>query len=147
MANWQDIRDMKNRLYIFAFIVGLLSFCFISCEHTPDSILKGTWKCEPFNVSSSAEEIYDLIYVFDGKGNYTHTTNSSDGIRTSKGTYTIENGTLVRTFYTKYTLEGDPVGEGSGTLTLDTKSTPPTLTTYAYTSDGIILGELRYVKQ
>lgn len=138
---------MKKHLNIIACILGLLSLCFVSCEQTPDAILKGTWKCVPYISTSASEEIYELTYVFDGKGNFTYTSNSSEGIRTTKGTYTLENGTFVRTFYTKYNLDGDPVGEGSATLTLDTKSTPPTLTTIIYTSDGIILGELRYVKQ
>ena len=141
---------MKKQLYIFAFILGLLSLCFVSCEQTPDAILKGTWKCVPSikaSTSADADEIYEMTYFFDGKCNFTYTVNSSLGIRTTKGTYTLENGTLVRTSYTKYNLDGDPIGEGSETLTLDTKSTPPTLTTIIYTSDGIILGELRYVKQ
>lgn len=138
---------MKKQLYVFAFVVGLLSLCFISCEQTPDNILKGTWKFVPFSSSSAAEEIYDMVYVFDGKGNFTFTVNSSEGIRTTKGTYTIENGTIVRTFYTKYNLDGDVVGEGSEAFTLDAKSIPPTLTTTVYDADGRILAELRFVKQ
>ncbi len=88
-----------------------------------------------------------MVYVFDGKGNFTFTVNSSEGIRTTKGTYTIENGTIVRTFYTKYNLDGDVVGEGSEAFTLDAKSIPPTLTTTVYDADGRILAELRFVKQ
>lgn len=138
---------MKQRLFIYALVVGLLSLCFIACEKSSDDILKGTWKSEGWNSSSTAEEIYDMTYVFDGKGNYTFTSNTSEGIRTTNGTYTIENETLVRTFYTKHILEGEATGEGTDVLTLDAKSTPMTLTSVLRTANGMELGTVVFVKQ
>lgn len=147
MANWQDIKDMKKQLYIFAFIVGLLSLCFVACEQNSGDILKGTWKSEPLNTTSGSMELGAMTYVFDGKGNYTFTSNIDDDIRTTKGTYTIENETTVRTFYTKYTIEGEAYGEGSDVLTLDAKSKPMTLTAVYRTSGGIELGTFIFIKQ
>ena len=138
---------MRKRLFIYVFIVGLLSLCFIACEKNSEDILKGTWMSEDWNSSATAEEIYDMTYVFDGKGNYTFTSNSSEGIKTTNGTYTIENETLVRTFYTKHNLDGESIGEGSDVLTLDRKSTPMTLTSIFRAATGIELGVVVFVKQ
>lgn len=138
---------MTKQLFIFAFIVGLLSLCFVACEQNSGDILKGTWKSEPLNTTSGSMELGAMVYVFDGKGNYTFTSNIDDGKRTTKGTYTIENQTTVRTFYTKYTIEGEAYGEGSDVLTLDTKSTPMTLTAVYRDANGSLLGTMVFIKQ
>lgn len=136
---------MKRNSFVLIVVMALLSLCFIACESGGGDILKGTWKSEGWN--SSAAELGEMIYVFDGKGNYTFTSNMDGDRRTTKGTYTIENGNIVRTFYTRYNLEGEAIGDGSDVLLLDAKSSPMTLTAGLYTADGTKLGELLFVKQ
>ena len=56
---------MRKRLFIYVFIVGLLSLCFIACEKNSEDILKGTWMSEDWNSSATAEEIYDVMRKYN----------------------------------------------------------------------------------
>lgn len=136
-----------KKISLLVSVLTFLSFCFTSCEKSSGDVLKGTWKYVPgYNSSTMAGlEQPEMTYIFDGKGNYTFISKYYGEEKMLKGTYVIEKEAIVRTYYTKQDIDGSK--EYSEVLELDANSTPPTLTGYAYDSDGNLLMTLLFEKK
>ena len=145
----QNCLNMKRFSLLFVSLLTLL--CFTSCENGSGDVLKGVWKYVP-GVNSSTTgnglEGVDMKYVFDGKGNFTHTV-VEPGFepRTSKGTYThVEDSKLVSLHGVSTNEEGISK-EFDTELWLDISTKPYTLSTTLVDGSGSILAVVYYEKQ
>ena len=108
-------------------LVLLICISFASCGDNVD-VIKGVWKCNMKNMSTSGS--VGLTYIFDGKGNFTLI--DTDANEEIKGTYTIgRNENLgIDYVHVQGIIPNNPENRQNYeyTLTLDLNSTPPTLT-------------------
>ena len=139
--------SMKKSTIFFVLSIALISFLFSSWKGNKGDIMEGTWKSDMgINSSIGGSEI-EMIYVFDGKENYTYTSyDFGEVIRTIKGTYKLVDEKYLHTYYTITNKEGISQSK-EDVLELDTSSKPYKLSTNLYDADGNLLSILWFIKQ